>query len=119
MDTFTVLTALVAPADQRQGVVFFFFWIAAYTAVYLTWDIISDQTPPFHLSQLAGKTYVIWNAATFANSVLLIVSVFSQSARALVDAAMVPIIMVALAGLMISVSALCPYPPKRLCAIDP
>ncbi|HEY8064630.1 MAG TPA: hypothetical protein VIF40_07855 [Methylosinus sp.] len=92
---------------------FYFFWIGLYVAINFVWDWRSPHTPPFHIAHISEKLSVLYNASTFASSVLLISSVFNAEVQKVAGDAVAPIVMAALSGFMVGLAGLSPYKPER------
>lgn len=107
------LWALVAPDDTSDAGFFFAFWAGLYMAVNLVWDILTPHTPRFHLSDLDGKIGTLWNGATFASSIMVISSAFSPATRDFAGDQVAPLLLAGTAGLFVTLSAICPYKPRK------
>lgn len=108
-----VVWHLVAPADRSSAGVFFAFWGGLYVAINLVWDVLTPQTPPFHLSDLDTKVGTLWNGATFASSIMVVSSAFSPETREFAGDHVVPLLLAGTAGLFVTLSAICPYKPRK------
>lgn len=103
------LRLLVIPQTTTELAAFYVAWTCAYMAINITWDVVWRRTPDFHVSSLDKKIPTLWHGMTFASCLLLIVSPFDAGVRTLVDAAVAPIILAGFAGLLVSISSICPY----------
>lgn len=104
-----LLRVFVLPQTTTDIAAFYVVWTCAYMTINIIWDVVSKRTPAFHISALDTKIPTLWNGMTFASSLLLIVSPFDAGVRMLVDAAVAPIILAGFAGLLVSISSICPY----------
>lgn len=105
--------ALVQPASTDQLTTFYFFWVTAYAATNILWDIRTDRTPGFHVSDLGGKVGVLFNAATFASSLLVLLSVFDADVRKIAGDAVVPLLIAGFSGVFVALGEICPYKPDK------
>lgn len=103
------LWQLVAPSSLSQLSVYYLSWTVLYLGVNIGWDALSPRTPAFHVSHLSGKVTALYNAVSFASSLLLLVAIFSEPTRKLAGDTVAPMLLAALSGLMVAASELCPY----------
>jgi hypothetical protein len=88
---------------------FYLLWMTIFIGINIIWDIRSKKTPTFHLSMMPQKTTVVYNAATFCSSILLLLAVFQPAARTLAGDVYVPLALAGFSGLTQSIGAICPY----------
>ncbi len=100
---------LFLPVDTRGLSICYLFWISLFLGINILWDVYTPLTPRFHVSALRSKVETLFNAGTFASSLLVISSLFDNQTAQTVSAAGIAHVMAGLSGLLISVSGLCPY----------
>ena len=105
---------LFCPSSSKQTAIFYTFWIFTYTIINLVWDITSKKTEVFQFGHLDRKINVLYNAASFASSLLVVISVFSEPVRKIAGDIMVPLLLAGISGVVISVSELCPYKHRKV-----
>lgn len=99
----------LAPRDAQQLTRFYFILCIAYLAVHLIWDAVCKDTPPFSLDKLQYKMNEVYSSSTFATSAFFIVILFDmKNPLRTSDAFIFPLIIAALTGFMISLSAIVP-----------
>jgi len=107
----THIHVLYAPNEAQEIPKYYLFWMSLYAGINLIWDYKSSRTANFHIGNLKHKVNVIYNAVTFASSLLLIMGFFDDVTRKLASDTYIPILTASLAGLFITISGLCPYDP--------
>ncbi|EJZ0377561.1 TPA: hypothetical protein SIE71_001257 [Escherichia coli] len=99
----------LAPRDAQQLTRFYFILCIAYLPVHLIWDAVCKDTPPFSLDKLQYKMNEVYSSSTFATSAFFIVILFDmKNPLRTSDAFIFPLIIAALTGFMISLSAIVP-----------
>jgi hypothetical protein len=108
------LSAVVAhvifdPDDKYLVAAFYLFWMIAYLAVNIGWDIFTERTPPFHMSNLRNKFGTAHAAAMFASSLLLLIGSVAPHVASAIGETIAPLVLVGVSGLLFALSQLCPY----------
>jgi hypothetical protein len=111
--TSLILGDLFYPSDITSLTIFYLAWIAVFVMINIAWDIFSHRTPPFHISHLRDKISVLHSAAAFSSSLLIIISLINPAVEKLVKDTTVPLMLAALAGMLMTLPALCPYSSAR------
>lgn len=109
----SLLNVFFAPETIRQLPIYYLFWIILYLTINIIWDIRSTRTPKFHFGHLGSKVGALYNAAAFASSLLLFVSLLDDATRKLAGDTVAPIVLAALSGLLVALAELCPYKVDR------
>ncbi|EAW2473197.1 hypothetical protein CSQ14_002102 [Salmonella enterica subsp. diarizonae] len=105
--------AWLAPQDAQQLTRFYFILCITYLAIHLIWDARCKDTPPFSLDKLQYKMNEVYSSSTFATSAFFIVILFDmKNPLRTSDAFIFPLIIAALTGFMISISAIVPKKAK-------
>ncbi len=96
--------------DGEEGVTrFYFVWMVAYVAVHFAWDWWSSQTPPFCAERLTNRGLpTVFNAATFATSLLLLLALWHNTLVSLLGDTSLPLMVAGLSGVIQSFGALAP-----------
>ncbi len=82
--------------------------------MHLIWDALCKETPPFSLDKLQFKMNEVYSSSTFATSAFFIVILFDiKNPLRTSDAFIFPLIIAALTGFMISLSAIAPKKNKN------
>ena len=105
----SILPFVLTPANPADLAVFYLFWISLFLGVNVAWDIATSRTPEFHLDRLKEKGDVLFSAASFCSSLLIIVSFLSMSVQQLSRDTMIPLILAGFSGLIRAFPAICPY----------
>jgi hypothetical protein len=113
MPPLDILWVLIAPDDNSDAGFFFAFWAGLYVFINLGWDILTPKTPRFHLSHLDSKVGTLWNGVTFASSIMVVSSAFSPATRDFAGDQVAPLLLAGTAGLFVTLSAICPYKPRK------
>lgn len=104
---------LLAPQNTQELTRFYFILCTGYLAVHLIWDALCKETPPFSLDKLQFKMNEVYSSSTFATSAFFIVILFDiKNPLRTSDAFIFPLIIAALTGFMISLSAIAPKKVK-------
>lgn len=61
---------------------------------------------------LSRKLSVVYNAATFTGSLLVIISTFSPAVRKVAGDTVIPLLLAGFAGIIVALSEICPYKPE-------
>ncbi|MCW5699272.1 MAG: hypothetical protein KIT00_05485 [Rhodospirillales bacterium] len=102
------ISPVLVPASGQEVGFFYLFWIVLFVLIHVVWDAFSPETEPFHLGRLKGKIEILYAAANFSTSLLLIIAVCKPTMfKTLVDITL-PIIFSAITGMLVSLSALSP-----------
>lgn len=101
--------AILVPSTSDDLGVFYLFWILAFLLIHILWDAYTKETPNFHLKRLEQKTVVLFSAATFASSLIILLSLISLQVRELLSDNSLPLVLAGLAGILLSIPSLCPY----------
>lgn len=107
--TDTLLNVFLAPETLQQLPVYYLIWTLFYMCIHLVWDARSPHTPALHLVHLSSKVGALYNAVSFASSLLLLSGIFNVATRKLAGDTVAPILLASMAGLMVAISELCPY----------
>jgi hypothetical protein len=108
-EPFSFFGAVFLPSSSSDLGIFYLVWITLFLAIHLIWDWKSTQTPPFHLKRLEAKFGVLFSAASFASSAIIVLSLLSQSVGLLFSDNVLPLVIAGLSGILQSLPALCPY----------
>ena len=108
-EMWTYFIPIFAPAAPEHIGVFYLFWMSLFISINIIWDIRSKYTESFHISKMSNKTAVVYNAATFCSSFLLLLAVFQPPARVLAGDVFVPLALAGFSGVTQSIGAICPY----------
>jgi hypothetical protein len=106
-----ILGDLFYPTDVTSLTIYYLAWITLFVLANIVWDIRSDKTPPFHITNLRKKISVVHSAAMFASSLLIVIALLNPSVDKIARDTIVPLILAALAGMLTTLPALCPYSP--------
>lgn len=99
---------MIVPADKAGLAVYYLFWILLYAAIALAADFRSPNTPSFRLGDLRHKHGTLYNAASFASSLLILSGMFSASVRTVAGDTIVPLLLAGMSGMFMAVSDLDP-----------
>lgn len=103
----------LAPQDAQELTRFYFILCILYLAIHLVWDARCKDTPAFSLDRLQFKMNEVYSSSTFATSAFFIVILFDmKNPLRTSDAFIFPLIIAALTGFMISISAIVPKKVK-------
>jgi hypothetical protein len=108
-----LLQAAFQPDTAEKLGVYYLLWITVFLTINIAWDFISVETPAFHLHRFREKVGTAYAGSTFCRSLLLLLSLFSADTAKIVGDTMVPIILASFAGVLHSISDLCPYSPRQ------
>jgi hypothetical protein len=100
---------LFAPSNSAELATYYLLWISLFLGINVVWDIFTSRTPNFHLDRLTEKGDVLFSAASFCSSLLIIVGFFSHNVQQLSRDTMVPLILAGCSGLIKTIPAICPY----------
>jgi len=99
----------LSPQNAQELTRFYFILCIFYLLVHLIWDARCVDTPKFSLDRLQYKMNEVYSSSTFATSAFFIVILFDiQNPLRTSDAFIFPLIIAALTGFMISLSAIVP-----------
>lgn len=104
--------SVVAPASTDQLTIFYLAWIGLYVAINVVWDVRTSRTPPFHVAVLTSKLSVLYNAATFTSSLLIVIATVSPNVRKVAGDTVIPLLLAGLSGVFVALSEICPYKPN-------
>ncbi len=103
------MEAFFFPQDEDQLTRFYFLFSILYLLIHLIWDHYFPGSSKFSLAVLQYKIGEVYSSATCATSLFFIVILFDlQNPLRMSDAFIFPLIIAALTGLMISLSAMQP-----------
>ncbi|KYO13488.1 hypothetical protein ABR31_0201495 [Enterobacter kobei] len=103
----------LAPQNAQELTRFYFILCIAYLLIHIILDARCKETPPFSLDQLQYKMNEVYSSSTFATSAFFIVILFDiKNPLRTSDAFIFPLIIAALTGFMISLSAIVPKKAK-------
>ena len=108
-----ILGDLFFPTDITSLTICYLAWITCFVTVNIVWDVYSDRTPPFHISHLRDKVSVLHSAAAFSSSLLIIISLVNPAVDKIARDTIVPLVLAALAGMFMTLPAVCPYSLNR------
>lgn len=111
--------AIFCPSNAQHIGIFYFFWIASFMSVHILWDIFSPHTDSFHIGRLGSKTSVVYNAATFCSSFLLLLAIIEPAARTAAGEYSLPFALAGFSGIIQSLGAIAPYPPGAKLVVPP
>ncbi|AWC83154.1 hypothetical protein AXY04_13360 [Enterobacter asburiae] len=101
--------AWLAPQNAQELTRFYFILCVLYLVIHLVWDAFCKETPKFSLERLQYKMNEVYSSSTFATSAFFIVILFDvKNPLRTSDAFVFPLIIAALTGFMISISAIAP-----------
>lgn len=106
---YSTANILFIPQTSEQLVQAYLLWMALFFAVNVVWDIFSRRTPAFHLYRLKEKPSLAMGATSFCSSSLLLGSLLSPQTAIVVGATPVPTLIAGSVGVLLSLTALCPY----------
>lgn len=115
-EAFSFVGAVFLPSSSSDLGVFYLVWITLFLAIHIIWDWRSKLTPTFHLKRLEEKFGVLFSAASFASSAIIVLSLLSQSVGLLFSDNVLPLVIAGLSGVLQSLPALCPYELTTLTA---
>lgn len=101
--------SIFCPDSVESVGVFYLVWISAFMLVHIGWDAASKNTENFHLGKLKYKVNIVYEAATFCSSFLLLLALIEPRARSLAGDIYLPFALAGFSGIIQSISALCPY----------
>ncbi|WP_159096868.1 hypothetical protein [Pseudovibrio sp. Alg231-02] len=101
------------PSNNVDLAKYYLFWILLFMFINIVWDFFSKATDKFTIGALKTKHDTLYAAATFASSLLLLISVFEPSVKVVMGTTHIPIILAGCSGLLQTISALCPYDARR------
>lgn len=97
------------PHTQEQLNGYYLIVCILYMTVHLIWDARSRRTPPFSLYRLYLKSREVYSSANFSTSLFLMMLLLDlNNPLRTSEAMMLPLLLAALTGLMLSLSALVP-----------
>ncbi|HAU5002868.1 hypothetical protein CDD79_02995 [Raoultella ornithinolytica] len=103
----------LAPQNAQELTRFYFILCIAYLVVHIILDVRCKETPPFSLDKLQYKMNEVYSSSTFATSAFFIVILFDiKNPLRTSDAFIFPLIISALTGFLISISAIMPKKVK-------
>ncbi|MFY0621934.1 MAG: hypothetical protein JXQ89_09585 [Pelagimonas sp.] len=101
------------PTTSEHLVHAYLLWMGLFFVVNVTWDILTKKTPKFHLHRLKDKTTLAMGATSFCSSSLLLGSLLSEKTATVVGATPVPTLIAGTVGILLSITALCPYTEQQ------
>lgn len=101
---------ILFPQTPEELTKFYLIWVLGFFVIHLIWDVLSNKTPRFHITRLQGKVPTLFAATTAASSVVLLAGLLDATTGQVAGGSPIPIILAGGAGILNSVSALCPYP---------
>jgi hypothetical protein len=104
-----LLPLALAPSNSAELATYYLFWISVFLGINVIWDVCTSRTPRFHLERLTEKGDVLFSAASFCSSLLIIASFLSSHVQQLSRDTMVPLILAGFSGIIKTVPAICPY----------
>jgi hypothetical protein len=104
-----ILHYTLLPQDHLQMYAFYFIWTMAFLLCNIVWDIVSPQTPKFHITMLKEKTHILHPATVFCTSILMLAAVLDEHVRHLTTESFVPLLLAGASGVLTAIPALCPY----------
>jgi hypothetical protein len=104
---------IIFPANLRELSISYLFGSMLYLSINIIWDMKSKYTPSFHFSTLKEKMDTLFNGVTCSSSFLVISSVFDAKTAEVVGASGIAYVLAGLSGILVSLSALCPYDAKH------
>ncbi|MAD44088.1 MAG: hypothetical protein CMH98_03705 [Oceanospirillaceae bacterium] len=107
----TVATHFVASSGATAP--FYLIWGGLHFTLHIIWDLFSKKTPPFGIADLRSKMDEFFASATFASSLYLLLILWRGEWDKLGAEAAFPLCLATGAGLLVSLSALQPYPSER------
>lgn len=114
VDFTPLLHAVLLPRNVGELSTFYLTWTVLYMSVNIVWDIKSPHTPAFHISDMRSKVPTAWSASSMCSSLLLVLSIFSQSVRQLAQDTLVPVLLAGISGILLGIGELCPYDIRKL-----
>ena len=105
------------PSNLSELVAYYFAWTLLFLAINVIWDVATKRTPPFHLDRFKEKGDVLFSAAAFCSSLLILTSLESDAVQKVARDTTVPLILAGFSGLLRAIPALCPY--RAVVGADP
>ena len=98
--------------DGKEAITkFYFVYMSIYLLIHFLWDWLSPQTPAFSAERFSARGLpMVFNAATFATSLLLLLALWHNTLASLLGDTTLPLIVAGFSGMIQSFSAL--VPPK-------
>jgi len=112
-----IFDCLFRPSDVPKLTIYYLVWIIGFFIINIAWDIITPRTPPFHIMRFRDKISVLHNAAAFSSSLLIIIALLSPDVEKIARDSIVPLVLAAAAGILMTIPALCPYTPVNITAV--
>ena len=109
----SLVNVFLAPETLQQLPVYYLIWTLFYMTIHIVWDARSTRTPALHFVHIGSKVGSLYNAVSFASSLLLLVGIFNEATRKLAGDTVAPILLAAISGLMVALSEMCPYKIER------
>jgi hypothetical protein len=100
---------VIAPSNSAELATYYLIWISLFLGINVVWDAFTSRTPKFHLERLTEKGDVLFSAASFCSSLLIITSFLSSHVQQLSRDTMVPLILAGFSGIIKTIPAICPY----------
>lgn len=99
----------LAPSNSADLATYYLFWISLFLGINVLWDVFTSRTPSFHMERLTEKGDVLFSAASFCSSLLIITGFISPHVQQLSRDTMVPLILAGFSGIIKTLPAICPY----------
>ena len=103
------MSYVVLPSDTAKLTIYYLFWMSLFIAINTIWDIWTPKTPKFHIAVMKDKQTVLYDAATFCSSLLIITAIASPTVRQISKDTTLPLLIAGASGLLRTIPALCPY----------
>lgn len=104
-----IVSFALTPSNSAELGIYYLFWISLFLGINVIWDVCTSRTPSFHLERLTEKGDVLFSAASFCSSLLIITSFLSTNVQQLSRDTMVPLILAGFSGILKAFPAICPY----------
>lgn len=104
-----IVAAAFAPQTSEQLLQSYLVWFAVFVLINVVWDIFTPKTPSFHMSRLKDKLSVAIGSTSFCSGLLIFSSAFNPATKVAVGNAPATLAIAAAAGILLSLSYICPY----------
>ncbi len=102
---------LLWPEGGETLTTFYFCWMLIFLIVHFVWDWRSSKTPVFCVDRLKDRgVQTVYNASTFATSLLLLLALIHNSVVELLGDTSIPLLIAGFSGIIQSAIAI--VPPK-------
>lgn len=103
------ISAALWPQSSEQMLQTYLIWLVVFMVINVIWDILSPNTPPFHVNRLKDKIGVVVGSTSFSSGILIFSSAFDATTKTVVGSSPAALVVAGAVSLLLSASFLCPY----------